>query len=216
MQKAPRSYTLSLFHLVIALTIFGFFISCQSTYTPRPKGYYRINFPAKAYRTYTCDSCPFTFDYPVYANITKDERFFDTVPENPCWLNINFPDLTGIIYISYKEISKKNTLEKLINDSHNLTFKHTVKADYIDETPIQNPNNVKGIFYEVGGDAASAVQFFLTDSTKHFIRGALYFNSVPNADSLKPVVKFVKADMLYLINSFKWNNNKMPVNASSK
>jgi gliding motility-associated lipoprotein GldD len=217
MQKAPRNYSnLFLFHLSLALIISVFFISCQNSYTPRPKGYYRITFPEKGYLVYNCYSCPFTFEYPVYANITRDERFFDTVPENPCWLNINFPDLTGTIYISYKQINKKNSLEKLIDDSHNLTFKHTVKADYIDETPIHNPYGVEGLFYEVGGNAASAVQFFLTDSTKNFIRGALYFNSVPNADSLRPVIAFVKTDMLHLINTFKWNNNKMPVNASSK
>ncbi len=216
MQKPRSNERRFLFHLSFVWIASVFFLCCQSNYTPKPKGYYRITFPAKAYKEYTCDSCPFTFEYPVYANITRDEKFFDTKPENPCWLNINFAGLNGTIYLSYKVINKKNTLEKLINDSHELTFKHTIKADYIDETPISNSHNVRGIFYEVGGNAASSVQFFLTDSTKNFIRGALYFNSVPNADSLKPVIAFVKADMIHLFNTFQWNNNKMPVNASAK
>ena len=104
-------------------------------------------------------------------------------------------------------ITQKNPLEKLIEDAHRLTFKHTVKAEYIDELPISTANGVYGLFYDVGGNAASSIQFFLTDSTRYYIRCALYFNTESNADSLAPVIDFVKKDAWYMINSLKWKDN---------
>lgn len=186
------------------LLLYSYFFSCNSEYTPKPKGYYKISFPQKEYRQYSSEICPFTFEYPKYAEINIDTIFLDTVPENPCWLNLEFPNFNGTIHISYKEINKNNTLNKLVEDAHQLAFKHTIKAEYIDERRIFTANNVYGLFYDVGGNTASSVQFFLTDSTSHFLRGALYFNTKANADSLAPVIDFVKKDVLYLINTLKW------------
>jgi len=106
--------------------------------------------------------------------------------------------------MSYKTIQQKDDFAKYVDDAHKLTFKHTIKAESIEEYQIENPNNVGGIIYEVGGDAASSVQFFLTDTNRHFLRGALYFSNTPNADSIAPVVKFVKEDMMHLIDTFQW------------
>lgn len=192
--------------LLLSFFLFPFLagISCNNNYTPKPRGYYKITLPPRGYSHFENGDCPFTFDYPSYGVINRDSVFLDTVPENPCWLNITFPSLNGNLYLSYKEIGGKNTLGKLIEDSHKLTFKHTIKADYIEENTLSTPNDVYGVLYDVGGNAASALQFFVTDSSEHFLRGSLYFYNTPNADSIAPVVNFIKPDVIRLIQTLRW------------
>ena len=182
----------------------SFFFSCEEISTPKPRAYFRIELPEKSYTEYRSVNCPFLFEYPVYATIHQDTTFFNEKTENPCWLNIDFASLGGMIHISYKPITAKQSLSKLREDAHKLTFKHTIRADYIEESLISNKNGVSGMLYDVGGNAASNIQFYLTDSTQHYLRGALYFNTVPNADSISPVVNFVREDMVHLIESFQW------------
>ena len=191
---------MSYFRFSIACLLF---LSCNSVYTPKRRGYFRIDFPKHEYQTFNQPGFPYTFEYPVYANIVRDSSFFDTVPENPYWINIDFPRFNGRIYISYKAIGP-NKFEKLRNDAFEMTFKHSVKASSIDQTVIQTPNGIGGIYFNVGGNAATANQFFLTDTTKHFLRGALYFDTTPNEDSLAVVNQFLEKDMWHLINTFKW------------
>ncbi len=191
--------------LIPVLTIILLSTGCDPVYTPRPKGYFRIDFPEKKYETYAHEACGFLFEYPSYASISRDSLLFGQPVEDPCWLNILFPGFGGTIYLSHKLIDAEEGLAKLIEDAHTLTFKHTVKADYINETVIHTPHQYGGLIYEVGGNAASSVQFYITDSTEHFLRGALYFKATPNADSLAPVIDFVKEDMWKLINTFSWN-----------
>ncbi len=185
---------------------FLFLVSCNSAYTPKPRGYYKITFPEKGYQHFNNGACPFTFDYPKYGVINRDTIFLDTLPDNPCWFNITFPTLNGNLYLSYKEINRENSLNNLIEDAHKMTFKHAVKADFIDENYLSTPNHVYGIYYEVGGNAASALQFFITDSIKHFLRGSLYFYNTPNADSIAPVLSFIKPDVMKLIKTLKWQD----------
>jgi gliding motility-associated lipoprotein GldD len=188
-----------LFCLAVSLS------SCHGDYTPKPKAYPRIVFPEKKYDLYDPAECPFKFEIPVYASISPDTIYFgERLVSNLCWLNINFPAFNGTINLTYKDINPNQTLEKLIEDAHKLSFKHTQKADYINEIKIENEHGAGGILYDVGGDAASNVQFFLTDSTHHFIRGALYFNNEPNTDSMGPIVNFVKADMNRMLKTFEW------------
>jgi gliding motility-associated lipoprotein GldD len=182
-----------------------FCTACEQNYIPKPRGYFNIQFPKKEYQDFNMPGYPYTFEYPVYARITKDTTFFGEKAENPYWINIEFPSLNGKIYMSYKAIGQhENSLEKLVNDAFKMTYKHTYKADYIDEKNIHNANGVSGLFYEVGGNAASAKQFFATDSTRHFLRGALYFDAAPNADSLAPVHRFLQEDMWHLVETLRW------------
>ena len=146
---------------------------------------------------------PYSFEYPTYAKVVKDSSFFGEATENPWWINVTFPEFNGAIYISYKEI-RSSKLDKLIEDAYKLTNKHTSKAYSIDDSLIATPNNIHGIFFRVGGNVATANQFFVTDSTKHFLRGALYFDAAPNEDSLGVVNQFLLQDMKHLINTFKW------------
>lgn len=177
---------------------------CGHDKTPKPKAYPRVVFPAKAYRWYDPPGCPYRFELPVYARAESDTVFFGETPENPCWLNIQFPEFNGTINLTYKSVADAAAFEKMLDDAHKLSFKHAKKADFIDEARVQNAQGVTGIIFEAGGEAASNFQFFLTDSTRHFIRGALYFNNEPQADSMAPVYRFVRADLDRMIGSFSW------------
>lgn len=184
-----------------------FLIACRpETYTPKPRGYARTEFPSRAYTLFDEPGFPYSFEYPVYGRVIKDTLFFGQKPENPYWLNIDFPTIGGTIYMSYKTITSQTPLAQLIEDAHEMSFMaHSKRADYIGDAVFQfTDRNVYGILYEVGGDAASAHQFVITDSIKHFVRGALYFDVTPNADSLKPANDFLKQDILHLLETLRW------------
>jgi gliding motility-associated lipoprotein GldD len=191
-------------HIIFLSSIILLYSCSPETYTPKPAGYFFIDTPQHAYRAFNNPEYPYTFEYPVYAQIEKDTSFFGEKPENPFWININFPSIGGTIYISYKIISPKQPLAKLLEDAHQMSFYHSKKADYIEPDRFMNPQGVSGVLFNVGGDAASAYQFIATDSVKHFLRGALYFDTTPNADSLKPLNEFLKADILRMLYTLKW------------
>lgn len=179
--------------------------SCrEESYTPKPRGYFAVDFPQKKYTTFQKEGYPYTFEYPVYGKVEKDTTFFDKKTENPWWINISFNDLGGKVFISYKTISSRESLEKLLEDSYQLSHYHTKKADYINEPVFHTKNNVHGVYYNVGGNAASAFQFYATDSAQHFLRGALYFDVTPNVDSLRPINQFLIEDIEHMVESIKW------------
>lgn len=175
---------------------------CTQDYSPKPRGYFNIKFPEKKYLTYK-SNCPYTFDYPAYAKVLPDNQR----DAKPCWLDVAYPEFNGRIHLSYQPINSKAQFNQLVEDARTFAFKHTVKATAIDEGIISYPvRKVYGIYYSIDGNTASSVQFFLTDSTKHYLRGALYFNEQPRLDSIQPVLDFVKKDIDVMIKSFKWKN----------
>jgi len=168
--------------------------------TPKPKGYFRINFPAKKYVTYHSDA-PFSFEYPTYAKMVKDTE----ASAQPFWNNLDFPQFNGRLHLTYHGVFSEQNYNKMTEAAHALAMKHTVKASAIDQRLINYPDKkVYGIYYEIQGNTASSVQFFLTDSAKHYFRGALYFNEVPKYDSIQPIIKFIKKDIDRMIETFKW------------
>jgi len=199
-------------------------ISCNSTYTSKKKGYFTIDFPERKYLVFNDPEVPYTFEYPVYAKIVKDSTYFDTNPENPYWRNVDFPQFNARIFLSYKIIGGKalykvkqadgvyrdslgiNYFDRMVNDAFNLTNKNEAVATSIKDSLFTTKNGVSGVYFKVGGNAATARQFFMSDTTKNFIRGALYFDTTPNADSLKPVQEFLQKDIEHLINTFRWKN----------
>ena len=192
----------SLKKLLIWIPALLLFTSCSGNhdYSPKPRGYFRIDFPKKEYQTYE-GGCPFTFEYPKYAVIEPDKA----PKAKPCWLNMQFPQFNGTLHLSYEHILSKEEFNELIEDAHKLSFKHTVKASSIDQGSIRYPDRkIYGIYYTIEGNAASSVQFYLTDSTRNYIRGALYFNTEPRLDSIQPVLSFVKKDVDMMIKSLKW------------
>ncbi len=160
--------------------------------------------PQHAYRMFDTAGFPYAFEYPIYGRIVRDTGANGMKPDNPYWINIEFPEWGGTIYLSYKTIDEHHPLEKLLDDTHEMTAWHTKVADYINSPSFRNPQGVSGIFFSVGGNAASAYQFIATDSTRNFLRGALYFNVTPNADSMKPLTEFFSRDMKRLIHTLRW------------
>ena len=174
----------------------------DATFIPKPKGYFRIDVPKKAYRLY--DSlCPYSFEIPSYSFINKDLH----KGADPCWINVNFPQFNAQIHLSYKVVT--NNLDTFLNDSRDFAIKHQIKATGLEETVVvRDTAKVYGLIYDIEGNTASSVQFYLTDSTRHFMRGALYFNSIPNIDSQKVVIDFIRKDIIHMIQTFKWNYTK--------
>ncbi len=179
--------------------------ACNSNYTHKRKGYFKIDFPEKRYQSFDKPGYPYTFEYPVYATVVKDSTFFDEATENPWWINIDLPQFAGKIYMSYKDIKNRPQFDSLVNDAFKMAYrKHTEIATGIDQNMLKTDNDAEGIYFTLKGNTATANQFFLTDSTRHFLRGALYFDTAPNADSLAIVNDFLKKDLMHLINTLKW------------
>jgi gliding motility-associated lipoprotein GldD len=210
--------------IVASVICLAVLFSCNSPYTPKPRAYFKIDLPEHKYQVYDTPGYPYSFEYPVYASVSKDTTMFDDNPDNPYWINIDFPQFRGRIYVSYKTIGGRstykvktengykdsvvtNTFEGLREEAFKMTFKHTLKASSIDDSLFTTANGISGVYFSVGGNAATGNQFFLTDSTNNFLRGALYFDVSPNSDSLQPVNDFLQQDVRHLINSFSWKKN---------
>ena len=186
--------------LLTLATIFTLYSCGDDSFTPKPTGYFRIDLPKKEYQPLQKD-CPFSFEVPSYTTIKKNANN----PLETCWFDIQFEQLNANIYISYKTVD--TNVNQYLEDSRTLVYKHTVKANDIDQQIIRMPEKkVYGVVYSIEGNAASSYQFHLTDSTNHFIRGSLYFNNAPNQDSFQPVLNFIKTDIEHLINTFEWKN----------
>jgi gliding motility-associated lipoprotein GldD len=185
--------------LLLLCTLFLF--SCEEEYSPRPRGYFRIDLPEHRYKHFAPDDCPYSFDINKRAFIGNDRGKIS----EPCWVNILYPQYKSTIHLSYKRV--ENNLQKYLEDSRTLVYKHTVKASDIQEKLIINDAaKVYGLVYFLEGNAASSLQFYLTDSTDHFLRGALYFNAKPNPDSIAPVQDFIHKDIIHFIESFRWED----------
>ena len=188
--------------LIILISVI-YFSSCSENYTPKPRGYFRIDLPKKSY--VKLDSVfPYTFDYPVYANITGDPY----APNEKNWINVNFPDFKAVLHISYEKVD--NNLAQYLNDAHTLVSKHIPKAEAIYDSLIYHPDKqVYGLAFKIEGiGTASPFQFYVTDSVQHYLRGALYFNLHPNNDSLAPVIDFLEKDINHMISTLEWKNDK--------
>ncbi|RYE19867.1 MAG: hypothetical protein EOP51_19035 [Sphingobacteriales bacterium] len=193
------------FYLLIPALLLVLAACRPETYTPKPRGYFEVALPKRGYQSFNDPAFPYSFEYPVYGNIVRDTSFFGQTPENPYWINIDIPSLGGRIYISYKAITAAQPLNKVIEDTYEMTMYHTKRADNIEDMVYHNNDaHVHGVLYNVTGNAASAYQFYLTDSLHHYLRGALYFDVPPNADSLKPVNDFLYGDVKHLVETFRW------------
>lgn len=172
--------------------------SCTPPATPKPRAYFRIDFPEKEYQIFD-SACPFVFEYPVYGEIeTVSESFAEA-----CWFNIAFPDYKAKVHLTYKELD--NNLAQHVEDVRTLVYKHIVKADDIVEHVVMgHDKKVYGIIYALKGNTAASATFFVTDSTEHFLSGSLYFSALPNKDSLAPSIQFFQEDIVHLTKSLSW------------
>ncbi|APT22621.1 gliding motility lipoprotein GldD [Flavobacterium columnare NBRC 100251 = ATCC 23463] len=175
--------------LIICLSI----TSCKNDIMPKPKAYLSLEYPNPHYINFK-KACGYDFQYNSLSTI-KDQ--------GECNFHIDYPKLRATVYLNYRPV--QNNIEILLRDAQKLTYEHVVKADNITEQPYINSEHKKfGMFYEVGGNAASQSQFYVTDSTKHFLMGSIYFYAKPNFDSVLPAAHYIKNDLKILMESLKW------------
>lgn len=173
---------------------------------PKPRAFPKIDFPVRSYTPFDENYCHFTFERGSYTEVEQDTLFFEQSPVDPCWFNIYYPSFGCRIHCSYYPISAENSFSKLNSDAFDLAMEHNKKATYIDEVKFEKPNNVSGFVFELEGPVATPFQFYMTDSSSHFLRGALYFNTQIRTDSLAPLYAFVKEDVSHMINTFAWTD----------
>jgi gliding motility-associated lipoprotein GldD len=168
--------------------------------------YPQINYPTELKLQKLSNNCPFTFEYPAYFQYTKDSLHFGEKAINECWFNLNAKDLNSTLFCSYLSFNTNAELTKYVNDAFAVSDEHNDKASARKESIIDNGKNVKGILFEIEGPVATAMQFFVTDSIKHFLRGSLYINDKVNPDSTAPIVSYLKKDIIKTIETFEWKN----------
>lgn len=170
--------------------------SCSDSTQPKPSGFLALNYEEPSYSKINLD-CPFTFEKSDASTIETDN------PNRPCWINLDYPRMKAKIYLTYSPV--EDNLKALLIDAQKLPEKHTIKADMIEASVYENKNNQTfGNFYEVEGDAASQAQFYMTDSTSHFLTGSIYFEIKPNYDSILPAANYIKKDMRHLVETLEW------------
>jgi gliding motility-associated lipoprotein GldD len=185
---------------LLLFSLFIAFSACDSEPIPKPRGYFRIDLPSKDYKRYT-GPCPFEFDIPRYSAFELAQG-----KEDSCIFDIVFPQQQARIYFTYLPV--ENDLSSYVEDAYQMAYSHELKASAIKRNPIAiDSNHVYGMIYDLKGNVASSLQFYATDSNSHFVRGALYFNSKPNADSISPVLEFIRQDVEHMLNSLEWKKN---------
>lgn len=183
-----------IFAAIAAVITMGTIVtSCGDDAVPKPKAYLRLEYNEAKYVNFN-ESCPFSFDLNSMAKVSD---------KGDCNLTIQYPKMKATVYLTYKPVN--GNLEALLQDAQKLTYEHVIKADEIQEQPYVNPDKkVYGMFYQVGGNAATNAQFYATDSTNHFLTGSMYFYAKPNFDSILPAANYIKDDMRNIVETLKW------------
>lgn len=182
--------------LILALGL----TSCEQTWLPKPPGYNRIDLPPHTYQPLE-EGYPYQFEFSKASSVEPDS--FNLAEK--AWVNLNYGVLGAKVHLTYKRIDGETVdFKTLSNDAFKLTAKHQVKAYGIEEGILLTPNGYTAVVAELTGEVPTQFQFFVTDSTTHFLRGALYFNTAVKNDSLAPVIEYIKIDMTHLMNSVKF------------
>lgn len=184
----------------IAFLLLVFSFSCSQDYLPKPRGYNRIDLPERGFQALEAET-PYTFEHSKNAQVEPDS--FNLAEKS--WINLNYSQLGGKVHLTYFPLDTKGKDIKLVvTDAINLTAKHQIKAYGIEESVLLTPKGYTGVVAELSGEVPTQFQFFVTDSTDHFLRGALYFNTAMKNDSLAPVIEYIKVDMIHLINTLEF------------
>lgn len=196
MNRKLRMHKINYYLLPIFIVLF---FACQTEYLPKPKGYNRFDMPKHEYVSLP-DTFPYKFEYSKHAKLLNDtswisERF---------WIELYYPQYKANIHLTYKVVNNSDSLKEYLDDAYFLTAKHQIKAYAIDESITKTPSGKTVVYAELEGEVPSQFQFFSTDSTLNFLRGALYFNTQVNNDSLKPAIEFVKVDIVNMMNTLEW------------
>ena len=189
------------FSVLVVSAVAGLLMgSCGTNYQPKPRGYNRLVLPEPAYQV-TPDSLPYRFEYSRHARLMRDTSWI----RERHWVEIYYPDLRANIHITYKQVqNRQDVLRELMDDAYRLTAKHQIKAYGIDEVNVRTPSGKTAVIAEISGEVPSQFQFTMTDSTRNFLRGAVYFNTRVANDSLAPAIEYMKREAMHLINTVEW------------
>ncbi len=180
-------------NFIAILSVLLFLNSCGQDVTVKPKAMLHLQYPEPVYIPIDI-GCPFSFEINRLAKVEKKQN---------CWVNLEYPAMKATLHITYREV--KNNLDSLLFDAQKLTYDHTIKASVIDDLAYEDSiNKVYGMYYEIGGNAATPSQFFVTDTLNHFITGSIYFNTKPNFDSILPAISYLRKDVRHIMESIKW------------
>ena len=184
------------FLILISITSLGLSACQHPTGSPKPRAYPRVEYPERNYTGYIDGKCPFQFEYPDYAEIKKKDEM--------CWFDMFMPAFGARIHCSYVPLKSRAQFDDLVNDAFVIARRINERANYMQESRIVNPRGIGGLALEWSGPAASPIHFFLSDTTHHFFKAALYFDSKVKPDSLEPIVKFIRKDIDHMISTFNW------------
>ncbi|MFV8225575.1 gliding motility lipoprotein GldD [Christiangramia aquimixticola] len=180
----------------LILLLISLLVSCKDNVLPKPRGFLALEYPEAKYQNIDV-GCPYIFEKNAVAEISASRNNI------PCWMDLQYKSMNGAIFLTYQPV--KNNLDSLLADAQKLPLQHTIKAEVIEGDIYTNDiHKTYGMFYQVDGDAASQAQFYLTDSVDHFITGSIYFNSLPNFDSIVPAANYLKKDMRHLMETLQW------------
>lgn len=190
--------------LVLGVVLLTLCFSCSSEYTPKPRGYNRIDLPERAYQLLDTLAIPYSFEYSRHAVISPDTTGFT----GKHWVDLRYPTLGATVQVTYYPLNKNQTLfYELIEDAYTLTNKHQVKASAIDKLALTNAYGNEALMFLLKGEVPSQVQFLVTDSTDHFLRGALYFKMADKNDSLAPVIDYIQQDIVHMVKTTHWRKS---------
>jgi gliding motility-associated lipoprotein GldD len=193
-------FRLYLKRIFLLVGVFLFLSACEPSYIPKPKGYPLIELPNPTYEPLKLEA-PYTFEHSGFAMAAPDT----TRLSEPYWIDIIYKELGATVQVTYKPINKdKQKLNELVEDARMLIAKHQIKASGIEEQVIKTGSGHNAYVFRISGQVPTQFQFYTTDSSKHFLRGALYFNTATANDSLAPVIDFVSKDMIHLLQTLKW------------
>ena len=183
---------------LLSLLLVAFLAACSETSIPRPYGYFRVDLPAHSYRMVDTLGLPYRFELPRNVELIAHSE-----NANQYSIDLHYTKLNANIFCTYFPV--RGNLVNLLEDSRKFVYKHSVRADGIEEKAFENnATHVHGLLYDLKGNTASSVQFLVTDSVRHFFRGALYFNNVPNKDSIAPISNYIREDVIRIMESFEW------------
>jgi gliding motility-associated lipoprotein GldD len=186
-------------YIAFLFIVFVFVSGCTDKQNiPKPRAYPKVEYPEKKYILFDSAACPVNFEYPAYAEIINKAE--------DCWFDLYIDTFDARIHCSYMPIDNQADFDDLISDSYEIADRINARANYMEDSRIKTEQGISGVLFEWSGPAASNMHFFLTDSTQHFFRGALYFDSKVQIDSLAPIAAFLKEDIQHLISTFKWRN----------
>ena len=204
--------------------------ACHNDYTPKPYAYLRIDLPEHNYwlvdtlpmsiegQSMPCIMLPFLFEAndSVELTLKKPRQVYtfkadgsikpDRIKYDEVWLDLNYPSLDGVVFLTYKQLTGPDDLRGQVDTSSRLLEQHYQFTSGVEEQGYEDPKHkVYGtVYYLKGNKVASTCQFWLTDSSRHFLRGALYLNHTPNNDSLAPVIEYLQTDIEHLVETLRW------------